>query len=66
MEAITDILKPNDKRKSNFTYKRIYTTKWYDISDDEDIKGVVDKAVRAAVGDILDMEKKVLSQLNKS
>lgn len=66
MQAITDILKPNDKRKSNFTYKRIYATKWYDVSDDEDIEGVVDKAVRAAVGDILDMEKKALSQLNKS
>lgn len=66
MQAITDILKPNDKRKSNFIYKRIYTTKWYDVSDDEDIEGVVDKAVRAAVGDILDMEKKALSQLNKS
>lgn len=66
MQAITDILKPNDKRKSNFTYKRIYTTKWYDVSDDEDIEGVVDKAVRAAVGDILDMEKKALSQLNKN
>lgn len=64
MQAITDVLKPNDKRKSNFTYKRIYTTKWYDISDDEDIEGVVDKAVRAAVEDILDMEKKTLSQLN--
>ena len=66
MQAITDILKPNDKRKSNFTYKRIYTTKWYDVSDDEDIEGVVEKAVRAAVGDILDMEKKALSQLDKS
>ena len=66
MQAITDILKPNDKRKSNFTYKRIYTTKWYDVSDDEDIEGVVDKAVRSAVEDILDMEKKALSQLNKS
>lgn len=65
MQDITDILKSNDKRKSNFTYKRIYTTKWYDVSDDEDIEGVVDKAVRAAVGDILDMEKKALSQLNK-
>lgn len=64
MQAITDVLKPNDKRKSNFTYKRIYTTKWYDVSDDEDIEGVVDKAVRAAVEDILDMEKKALSQLN--
>ena len=36
----------------------------YDVSDDEDIEGVVDKAVRAAVEDILDMEKKALSQLN--
>ena len=66
MQAITDILKPNDKRKSNFTYKRIYTTKWYDVSDDEDIEGVVDKAVRSAVGDILDMEKKALSEINKN
>ncbi len=66
MQAITDILKPNDKRKSNFTYKRIYTTKWYDVSDDEDIESVVDKVVRAAVGDILDMETKALSQLNKN
>ena len=66
MQAITDILKPNDKRKSNFTYKRIYTTKWYDVSDDEDIKGVVDKAVRSAVEDILDMEKKALSEINKN
>ena len=65
MQAITDILKPNDKRKSNFIYKRIYTTKWYDISDDENIEGVVDKAVRAAVADILDMEKIVFSQLNE-
>lgn len=65
MQAITDILKPNDKRKSNFKYKRIYTTKWYDISDDENIEGVVDKAVRAAVADILDMEKIVFSQLNE-
>lgn len=66
MQAITDILKPNDKRKSNFTYKRIYTTKWYDVSDDEDIEGVVDKAVRSAVEDILDMEKKALSEINKN
>ena len=65
MQAITNILKPNDKRKSNFIYKRIYTTKWYDISDDENIEGVVDKAVRAAVADILDMEKIVFSQLNE-
>ena len=65
MQAITDILKPNDKRKSEFTYKRIYTTKWYDISDDEDIEEIVEKAVRSAVGDILEMEKKVFSQLNQ-
>ena len=40
--------------------------KWYDVSDDEDIEGVVDKAVRSAVEDILDMEKKALSEINKN
>ena len=48
-----------------FTYKRIFTTKWYDISDDEDIEEIVEKTVRSAVGDILEMEKKVFSQLNQ-
>lgn len=65
MQAITDILKPNDKRKSDFTYKRIFTTKWYDVSDEEDINKIVEEAVRSAVGDILEMEKKVFSQLNQ-
>lgn len=65
MQAITDILKPNDKRKSDFTYKRIFTTKWYDVSDEEDINRIVEEAVKSAVGDILEMEKKVFSQLNQ-
>lgn len=65
MQAITDILKPNDKRKADFTYKRIFTTKWYDVSDTEDVESTVEKAVRSAVGDILEMEKQVFSLLNK-
>lgn len=65
MQAITDILKPNDKRKSDFTYKRIFTTKWYEVSDDEDIEKTVEKAVQLVVSDIFDMEKKVFAQLNK-
>lgn len=65
MLEITDILKPNDKRKSQFTYKRIFTTKWYDVSDAEDIESTVEKAVRSAVSDILEMEKQVISKLNK-
>ena len=32
---------------------------------DEDIEEIVEKAVRSAVGDILEMEKKVFSQLNQ-
>lgn len=63
MQNLTDILKPNDKRKSDFTYKRIFTTKWYDVSDSEDISGDVEQAVRSAVGDILAMEKNVFAQL---
>lgn len=64
MQVITDILKPNDKRKSDFVYKRIFTTKRYEISDDEDGEQAIEKAVRAAVKDILDMEKKTFSKLN--
>lgn len=63
MQKITDILKPNDKRKADFTYKRIFATKWYDISDAEDIEATVEKAVRLAVKDILEMEKQVFAQL---
>lgn len=63
MQNLTDILKPNDKRKSDFTYKRIFTTKWYDVSDSEDISRDAEKAVRSAVGDILAMEKNVFAQL---
>ena len=64
MQAITDILKPNDKRNADFIYKRLYKTKWYNIADDENIEQLVEKAVRSAVDDILTMEKKVFSQLN--
>lgn len=64
MQAITDILKPNDKRKSNFVYKRIFTTKRYNIYDDADGEQAIEKVVRLAVKDILNMEKKVLDQLN--
>ncbi|MDY6157298.1 MAG: PD-(D/E)XK nuclease family protein [Agathobacter sp.] len=63
MQKITDVLKPNDKRKADFTYKRIFTTKWYDVSDAEDIEATVEKAVRLAVEDILEMEKQVFAQL---
>lgn len=63
MQEITDILKPNDKRKSDFTYKRIYTTKWYDIDGAEEIEPTVEKAVRAAVGDVLEMEKTVFAKI---
>ena len=63
MQKITDVLKPNDKRKADLTYKRIFTTKWYDVSDAEDIEATVEKAVRLAVEDILEMEKQVFAQL---
>ena len=43
--------------------KRIFTTKWYDVSDAEDIEATVGKAVRLAVEDILEMEKQVFAQL---
>ena len=58
-------IKTSDKNKTRKTgcNKRIFTTKWYDVSDAEDIEATVEKAVRLAVEDILEMEKQVFAQL---
>ena len=62
MIKIIDELKPGDKRKESFKYKRVYKTKWYDLNDVEDLEAGAEKAVRNAVAEIINMEKKVLSK----
>ena len=62
MIKIIDELKPGDKRKESFKYKRVYKTKWYDLNDVEDLEAEAEKAVRNAVEEIINMEKKVLAK----
>ena len=66
MQKIIDILKPGDSRREDFKFKRLFKTKWYDLRDAEDIEEAVEKSVRSAVDELLNMEKKLLEQLKYS
>lgn len=63
MLKIIDELKPGDKRRENFRYKRVFRTKWYDLNEVDDIEVEVEKVVRAAVSEIKSMEEKLLSKI---
>ncbi len=65
MQKIIDVMKPGDKRRENFTYKRVYKTKWFDLNDIDDVEAETDKAVREAVNDLLSMQKKLLASINE-
>lgn len=64
MEGIANILKPNDKKKENFKYKRVYRTKWFDANDVEDIDDEVEEMVRNAVSEILKMQDELLEKMS--
>lgn len=63
MLKIIDELKPGDKRKDEFRYKRVYRTKWYDLNDVDDLEIEAEKAVRNAVAEIKNMERKVIKAI---
>ncbi len=65
LNAIIDILKPNDKNRENFRYKRVYRTKSYSIENLEDFDNDIDKTVRLIVKDLTKMETEVLNKLTK-
>ena len=64
MLKIIDELKPGDKRKDDFRYKRVYRTKWYDLNDVDDLEMEAEKAVRNAVAEIRNMEQKVIESIS--
>lgn len=65
MQNVIDVLQPNDKRRENFRYKRVYRTKTFDTDKFENSDVDVDKAVRAIVDDIIKKEKELLNKLIK-
>ena len=64
MEGIANILKPKDKKKENFKYKRVYRTKWFDANDVEDIDDEVEEMVRNSVSEILKMQDELLEKMS--
>lgn len=63
MQAITAVLKPNDK-KPIFEYKRVFATKRYNISANAS-QSDIERAAKSAVYDILNMEKQLFSHLEQ-
>lgn len=64
MLRIIDEMKPGDKRKDDFKYKRVYKTKWYDLNDVDDLDVEAEKAVRNAVKEIKNMEQRVIKAIS--
>jgi hypothetical protein len=62
-QQIIEILKPTDKRRESFQYKRVYKTKPFQLKDNQDPEESIPKAVRAAVKNILDMEEQLMKKL---
>ena len=66
MQDMIEILKPSDRRRENFRYKRIFRTKWYDIGEDDNMQENIAACVREIVNDLLNKEKDLLKKLNNN
>lgn len=64
MQKMINILKPNDKRKENFKYKRIFRTKWFEIEESDNMQEDISACVQKIVEDLLRQEKELLTKLN--
>lgn len=63
MQEMIDLLIPNDKRKENFKYKRIFRTKWYEIKESDHMQEDIAICVHRTVEDLLKQEKELLDKL---
>lgn len=63
MNRIIDELKPNDNKRDNFRYKRVFRTKWYELNEADDIEAEAYKAVSEAVSEIKAMEGKLIAAI---
>lgn len=61
MNKMIDILKPNSNR--DFTWKRLYRTDWFDLSNATDFEAEAEQAVRKAVDEILAMEERLFAEM---
>lgn len=66
MQSIIDVLKPNDRKRDGFQYKRLYKTKPFHLKDTEDPDEAVPAAVRSAVKNMLEMEDGLLKKIQNN
>lgn len=62
---IIDIAKPNDKKRDDYRYKRVYSRK-YVLDIENDLQAEVRGQVIKAVSDLKNWEKKLLAKLQQS
>lgn len=63
MQKMIEILKPGDKRRENFRYKRLFRTGWYKIEESESFEDSVAGCVKKVVKELLKKESHLLKQL---
>ena len=63
MQKMIDLLKPGDKRRENFRYKRLFRTGWYKIEENDSFEDSVSDCVRKVVKELLKKETQLLKQM---
>lgn len=63
MQQMIEKLKPTDKRRSEFRYKRLYKANWKISEDADDLEQEVQKQVRRAVKNLLKWESELIDSL---
>ena len=63
MKKIISILKPTDKNKNIFKYKRLFSTKWFKFDDLDNIEEDITKKAILALNDIRKFEEKLSAEL---
>ena len=63
MQEIINLLKPNDKRRENFKYKRIFRTNWYEVEESDHMQEDIAIYVHKIVENLLKQEKELLDKL---
>lgn len=63
MWKIIDYFNPSNAQRGSFGSKKVFKTKWYDLSEADNLEEEAEKAVRSAVDELLAMEKKVIASI---
>ncbi len=63
VQKLIDINKPSDKKRTNFQYKRLYRTKWYNVDNTDNIEDDTKKHVIHAINDLKQWESKTIAEL---